>query len=98
MERIAKLILELGPEELKKIISESIKEQFLEGGRREKRNIKFPKYLTRNQASEILGIHLNTLRNWEKQGIVVKEDNTGVECYCTNKILKLYQDKINLVL
>ena len=37
-----------------------------------------PEYLTLTQASEMLQVHPNTLRNWDKQGIL-KANRIGVK-------------------
>lgn len=56
---------------------------------------KTPVYLTISQASELLQVHANTLRNWDKQG-VLKANRIGVRGvrrYKREELIKFMEQK-----
>lgn len=54
-----------------------------------------PEYLTIKQASELLQVHPNTLRNWDKQGILKAHriGVRGVRRYKREDLVKFMEQK-----
>lgn len=56
------------------------------------------KYLRVSEASKLLGVHANTLRNWDKQGILkpvrvgIRSDGKGERRYRREDVLKFLEE------
>lgn len=98
MESNSKILIELGSDQFKDIIAEAVASGIIQGNNHEGPKLRLPKYLTRAQASEILGIHINTLGQWERKGKIRKDKEKGIECYLTTKILQLHENRLNQLL
>ena len=63
--------------------------------KRAKRNEKIPELLTLNEACELLKVHPNTLRAWDKKGILraIRIGAKRVYRYRKQDILKLLKSK-----
>jgi excisionase family DNA binding protein len=53
---------------------------------------KQPEYLTLTQACELLQVHPNTLRNWDKKG-VLKANRIGIRRYKREDLIKFMEKK-----
>lgn len=56
---------------------------------------KLPQYLTLKQASELLQVHPNTLRNWDKSGVLkaTRIGVRGIRRYKREELLKYMEQK-----
>ena len=57
--------------------------------------VKSPKYLTIRQACELLQVHPNTLRSWDKKGILKAHriGVRGIRRYKRTDLIKFMEDK-----
>lgn len=59
------------------------------------KNTELPEYLTLKQACELLQVHPNTLRNWDKKGILKASriGERGIRRYKKSDLIKYMEGK-----
>ncbi len=57
--------------------------------------VKSPEYLTIRQACELLQVHPNTLRNWDKKGVLTAHriGVRGIRRYKRDDLIKFMENK-----
>lgn len=81
---------------IREVVSKTLKEELNKLPSKKTEKTRLPKYLTRSQVAEILGIHPNTVSLWEKSGKIKRDKQKGLECYLTTKILQILENRRDL--
>lgn len=64
--------------------------------KKDKNKNEVPELLTLNEACELLKVHPNTLRQWDKQGILpaIRMGNKPIRRYRKEDIIKMLNEKL----